>query len=118
MAKFRHIAMTVPDPEKTAAFYEEVFELKRVREQHNVIMLSDGVINLALIRRPNEPYPKVDHFGVEVDDIRKVIAKIEEKGGQLNQETPKDVMTDAEIKYADPNGVVFDISQVGWKLTA
>ena len=30
MAKLRHIAITVPDPEKAAQFYEKAFGLKRV----------------------------------------------------------------------------------------
>ena len=30
MAKLRHIAIQVPDLEKAAAFYEGVFDLKRV----------------------------------------------------------------------------------------
>jgi catechol 2,3-dioxygenase-like lactoylglutathione lyase family enzyme len=32
MAKIRHIAIQVPDLEKAAAFYEGVFELKRVKK--------------------------------------------------------------------------------------
>lgn len=30
MAKLRHIAITVPDPEKAAEFYTKAFGLKRV----------------------------------------------------------------------------------------
>ena len=30
MAKLRHIAITVPDPEKAAAFYMQAFGLQRV----------------------------------------------------------------------------------------
>ena len=30
MAKLRHIAIAVPDVEKSAQFYEKVFELERV----------------------------------------------------------------------------------------
>ena len=32
MAKLRHIAITVPDPEKAAKFYMEAFGLQRVGE--------------------------------------------------------------------------------------
>ena len=46
MAKIRHIAIQVPDLEKAAAFYEGVFELKRVGKVEapigNAISLSDG----------------------------------------------------------------------------
>ena len=32
MPKLRHIAITVPDTEAAAKFYEEIFDMKRVRE--------------------------------------------------------------------------------------
>ena len=56
MAKLRHIAMQVPDLEKAATFYETVFEMKRVAHGHtpygDALMLSDGVINMALLNFP------------------------------------------------------------------
>ena len=56
MAKLRHIAIQVPDLEKAAAFYEGVFELKRVNKVDspigNAIALSDGVMNLTLLHFP------------------------------------------------------------------
>src|SRR5437762_13778125 len=58
MAKLRHIAVVVKDLEKAAAFYEKVFELRRVGEEHlemgSGIYLSDGVINLALLKYKRE----------------------------------------------------------------
>jgi catechol 2,3-dioxygenase-like lactoylglutathione lyase family enzyme len=58
MAKLRHIALTVPDPEKAAKFYIEAFGLKRVGETDwagaSGVYLSDGVMNLALLRYKNE----------------------------------------------------------------
>src|SRR5580698_9994859 len=56
MAKLRHIAIQVPDLEKAAAFYEGVFELKRVNKVDspigNAIALSDGIVNLTLLHFP------------------------------------------------------------------
>ena len=34
MAKLRHITLSVDDMEKTAAFYEQAFEMKRVQDPH------------------------------------------------------------------------------------
>ncbi len=117
MAKLRHIAMTVPDPEKAAAFYQDVFEFKRVENNRNVIMLSDGVVNLALIRKPDEPHAKVDHFGVEVDDLDNTDARIHKHGGKVDIKNKNIVTVNAEAKYLDPNGVHFDISHTGWKVS-
>ena len=53
MAKIKHIALSVQDPEKTAKFYEEVFGLQRVGTTESVlasgVYLSDGEINIALL---------------------------------------------------------------------
>ena len=42
MAKLRHIAVTVPDMQEAATFYEKTFGMERVFESGIVIMLSDG----------------------------------------------------------------------------
>ena len=53
MAKLRHIAMAVKDPEASAKFYEDTFGLKRVGETDSDLAtglyLSDGVVCLALL---------------------------------------------------------------------
>lgn len=53
VAKLRHIAITVPDPEVSARFYEVVFELAIVgrtdSELASGVYLSDGTICLALL---------------------------------------------------------------------
>jgi catechol 2,3-dioxygenase-like lactoylglutathione lyase family enzyme len=36
MARIKHIAIRTPDPEKTAAFYKDVFGLKEVRTRVSV----------------------------------------------------------------------------------
>ena len=48
MAKLRHIALSVSDLQKSAKFYEEAFGMERVRESNVAVMLSDGVVSLAL----------------------------------------------------------------------
>jgi len=53
MAKLRHLAITVPDPEKAAAFYMRAFGMERVGETDwanaRGVYLTDGTINLALL---------------------------------------------------------------------
>ena len=51
MARLRHIAIIVPDPEKAAKFFEEAFDMKRVGTARRGIHVSDGVINVALLKK-------------------------------------------------------------------
>lgn len=114
MAKLRHIAITVPDPEKAAQFYERALGLKRVGttdwEGAHGVYLTDGVMNLALLRYRKEDYAGklgakhvgVHHFGFIVEDVGATASAIEAAGGFY------------EVKYFDPDGIAFDITANGW----
>ena len=127
MAKLRHIAMQVPDLEKAAAFYETVFGMERVAHGDtpfgNALMLSDGVINLALLNFPEGTQGQINgpdwaglhHFGFMVDDEDETAEAIKDNGGEFHTQLPEGIPgLQAETKYKDPNGVVFDISAHGW----
>jgi catechol 2,3-dioxygenase-like lactoylglutathione lyase family enzyme len=128
MNKLRHIAMQVPDLEKAARFYEVVFEMKRVGEAEspvgNAISLSDGIMNLTLLNFPdgkggmlhNLDWAGLHHFGFVVDDKEAIGQKIKELGGAYFMELPEYPGVDAETKYKDVNGVVFDVSGHDWRL--
>ena len=84
MAKLRHITLSVDDMEKTAAFYEQAFEMKRVRQSGVAIMMSDGVVSLAIIdanRNANAGARKgLHHMGFLVDNIDDAVARVEQSG--------------------------------------
>lgn len=127
MGKLRHIAMQVPNLQEAAAFYERTFELDRVRdvetEYGNAVMLSDGTVNLTLLHFPegakggiNGPeWAGLHHMGFIVDDKEATGNLIEENGGSFFMELPDDIPgVDAETKYKDPNGLVFDVADHDW----
>lgn len=126
MAKLRHIAITVPDPEKAAEFYIATFGLKRVGktdwEGAHGVYLSDGVMNIALLHYKKEEYAGergrafvgVHHFGFIVDDVAGTRAAIEAAGGRHWMGEPVDGTGFYEVKYHDPDGVAFDITANGW----
>jgi catechol 2,3-dioxygenase-like lactoylglutathione lyase family enzyme len=128
MAKLRHIAVVVKDLEKAAQFYEHVFDLKRVGEEHlemgSGIYLSDGVINLALLKYKGETgsglkdaasFVGAHHFGLQVDDLEAARERIEAAGGKFFFTLGKSKEdSNFEMKFKDPDGVIFDISEKGW----
>jgi catechol 2,3-dioxygenase-like lactoylglutathione lyase family enzyme len=127
-AKIRHIAFNVPDPEAAAKFYIDTFGLEKVGETHNPtadgIYLSDGTINLALIRykmdEPLGPGRTKDDFGVHhigfwVDDAKQAAKNAAAAGGKwLTGEIKEGTGAFYEMKYTDPNGNVIDITHNGW----
>jgi len=126
MSKLRHIAITVPDPWKTAEFYMRVFGMKKVGETDwenaKGVYLSDGVINLALLNYKTEHaagergrgFVGVHHFGFWVDDVEASRKAIEAAGGKHWMGEPSDDGGFYEVKFRDPDGLVVDITQNGW----
>ena len=126
MAKLRHIAMSVPDPEATAKFYCDVFEMEIVGETKSPladgVYLSDGTVCLALLKYKGDEWAGMDkdnkcinHVGFWVDDLATHEDRIKEHGGTFFAELPleKDSLY-YEKKFRDPNGIIFDISHNGW----
>jgi predicted enzyme related to lactoylglutathione lyase len=127
MARLRHFAVCVRDLEKAAAFYETVFELKRVGREDieigSAIYMSDGVINLALLNFAGKKGNDLDnpigavganHFGFQVDNIKETQKRIEAMGGTFFFDLGDDRKGNFERKFKDPDGVVFDMSEHGW----
>ena len=117
MAKLRHIAVTVSDLKKAAAFYEKTFELKVHSANDVAVSMSDGVFNLTLLKFPTDEmagdergkdFIGVHHFGFVVDDIEKTGKEIEKNGGRYHPIDTNQMAT--ETKYRDPDGIVFDIT--------
>jgi catechol 2,3-dioxygenase-like lactoylglutathione lyase family enzyme len=73
--RLNHVALTVGDRTRSAAFYAEHFGLTlRVHEDEHLLILGseDGCL-LALSEGPvPEALPRTNHFGFQVDDARGV----------------------------------------------
>ena len=58
MGKIKHIAIATQDPDKAAQFYIDVFGLKQIAKINSPgatgYMLSDGDINMALLKFKND----------------------------------------------------------------
>ena len=118
MAKIRHIAISTEDPEKTAAWYKEVFGLEEVGRSPSGVYLSDGDINFAVLRirskdDPNKIELGLSHFGFVVEDPNVTFEKLEANGATRLP----DVAIGGqyfEVKYRGPDDVVVDVSEHGW----
>ena len=131
MGKLRHIAIAVPNTDEAAKFYEQAFGMQRVRESTSAILLSDGVISLAILDNKNSHealgHSGLHHFGVIAESVDETAAKAEAHGaiyadkdenvtkrfanrGQLeNGELKPEAREQEQRKYVDPNGIKFDI---------
>jgi len=126
-AQLRHFAICVSDLKKSQAFYEKAFGFKKAGEETlsigSAIYMSDGVINLALLKFSGDAGAGVkdaksfigsNHFGVQVDDLKEAQKQIEEAGGTFYFDLGDEREGNFERKFKDPDGIVFDISHHGW----
>jgi lactoylglutathione lyase len=115
VAKLRHIALIVEDPESTAKFFEQAFDLKRAGTARRGIYMSDGTVNVALLKRESEKEKTgIYHFGMWVDDLDAAEKKVVAAGGEYLAGRPTSPNSFYEAKYRDPNGIVFDLTHTGW----
>jgi lactoylglutathione lyase len=121
MARINHVALKVTDLEVATKFYENVFGFRQVgtgrSRGHISRHLTDGYIDLALMVYDSEedeeakltgPGPAIHHFGIEVDDRRTFIEKIEANGGTLLSKPDS-----GTVKFRSPDGTVAEIVDVG-----
>ena len=115
MAKLRHIAIIVPDPEASAQFFEKAFDFKRVGKARRGIYVSDGTMNVALLQIENEKERiGLYHFGMWVDDLAEAEKNVTEAGATYVGGRPTSPNSFYECKYRDPDGIVFDLTHSGW----
>ena len=115
MAKLRHIAIVVPDPEKAAQFFEQAFDMKRAGTARRGIYVSDGVVNVALLKVESaQEQVGLTHFGMWVDDLAEAEQKASAAGATYLAGRPTAANSFYECKYRDPNGIVFDLTHKGW----
>lgn len=129
MPKLRHIALHTTDPDRTAEFFKRVFEMVEVGRTNSPyaegVYLSDGDINLALLRFKSAeaadrgdglgPVLGLHHFGFWVEDIVEARQRLANNGAEHREDRlPQAITSNFEEKWIGPEGVLIDISQSGW----
>jgi lactoylglutathione lyase len=114
-SRLRHIALIVPDPEAAAQFFERAFDMKRAGSARRGIYMSDGVVNVALLRKESDKERiGLYHFGMWVDDLDAAEKQVLDAGGSYLAGRPTSPNSYYEAKYKDPLGIVFDLTHTGW----
>jgi lactoylglutathione lyase len=112
-----HIAVKVEDLESTGDFYRNVFGFKemdnaKVRD-HTSLHLSDGTIDLALIKYDSEQSaeskaaglgPCIHHIGIEVDDLKAYTEQIKKHGCEIVSDPGV-----IPVKFRAPGGTILEI---------
>src|SRR6266508_2140801 len=128
MAKLRHVAFIVKDPDKLYEFYHHLFGVEKVRRgPTGAIHVIDGLFNLAFLKQNVSDSPVINthradgeeidqvqginHYGFLVDNVEQALSRLDvslQRG-----ETPQNGRP-AEMRFIDPWGNKVDLSARGF----
>jgi lactoylglutathione lyase len=85
---FDHIQLRSPDPDATAAWFEQMLNGKIIRRQGRVDLRLGGInVFIAIVTEgdgvgvpPVTPHQGLDHFGLTVENIEAVATELRRKG--------------------------------------
>jgi catechol 2,3-dioxygenase-like lactoylglutathione lyase family enzyme len=114
MAKIRYIAIMATDPQRLSQFYRKVFGMTELhRTKSGNIYLTDGYLNLGLIRNKTNLRNGFDRIGFEVDCIEDTGKLLSDNGVPAPQQPTPTTPFD-EARGYDPEGNPFHMSIKGY----
>ena len=95
---FDHIHLRSPNPEETAAYFERMFDAQIIRTMQDGkpridmkiggqnVFIAPAPAGSGVNAAPVTPYQGLDHFGLSVKNIEKVVADLKSKGAEFTME--------------------------------
>jgi catechol 2,3-dioxygenase-like lactoylglutathione lyase family enzyme len=103
-----HVALTVTERERSAAFYSENFGLThRLHDEADFVILGDDAGSVLALRegRPPAGLPPTNHFGFQlasVDEVREARVRFRRAGLVETEWQDDDIVV--RVQVADPDG--------------
>ena len=112
--KINHIAIISDNYTASATFYEVMFGMRTSAKTktERAISVGDGYVGLNINPRSAGRPARLDHFGVQVDDVEDVFARMRRAYPTVNWLHRPSSRPYAGITTHDPDGNVFDLSQI------
>jgi len=113
-AQMRHMAIVTSNADHEGNFYRDLFGMKRstLTRAGGAVVVGDGYVGLNLNPRAPGRQAGFDHFGFEVQDVEVVFARLKDKYPKCEVLKRPSNRPFAGISMHDPNGNVFDLSQL------
>ncbi len=109
-AKIRHIAIVSSDPRREMHFYRALFGMAGDPRGEGAVSVSDGYVGLNVNPRGPGRQAGLDHFGIEVDDIDAIYARVQDEYPDVKMLKRPSGRSFAGFSMHDPMGQVFDLA--------
>lgn len=125
----RHVGIKTENPDRLADFYRFIFSMREVERKEisttatKAIYLSDGTVNLALIKNSPVPKPGIQLLGFQIKSLEEIEERLKRARGltykgeaplQIRRRSPESPYK--EMWLQDPDGNFVDLSEEGWKV--
>ncbi len=112
-AKINHVAIMSGNYALESKFYEAVFGMRTSPKSRptRAVSIGDGYVGMNINpRRAGRP-GRLDHYGIQVDDLDATLARIAEKHPDVKAVKRPSTRPFAAYTNHDPDGNVFDLTQ-------
>jgi catechol 2,3-dioxygenase-like lactoylglutathione lyase family enzyme len=112
-AKINHVAIVSEGFVQLARFYEDVFGMRTAGKPRpgRAVTVGDGHVGLNINPRREGRQARLDHFGIEVADVKAVLARLKQHYPEITWLERPGTRPFAALTTHDPAGNVFDLSQ-------
>jgi predicted enzyme related to lactoylglutathione lyase len=111
-AKINHVAIVSENYTQLGNFYAAVFGLKVGSSRPGrAITVGDGYVGLNINPRREGRQARLDHFGIEVEDVETVFERMQKSYPKVKWQQRPSTRPFAGLTTHDPDGNVFDLSQ-------
>jgi catechol-2,3-dioxygenase len=115
-AKINHVAIVSENYSHLGKFYEAVFGMKVGSSRPGrAITVGDGYVGLNINPRREGRQARLDHFGIEVEDVETVFQRMRARYPRVKWLQRPSTRPFAGLTTHDPDGNVFDLSQKDMK---
>lgn len=112
-AQINHMALISYQPPVLEKYYQALFGFKTSQRGNTPMMsiVGDGYLGLNLLPRRDGYVGGLDHFGLVVDDVGRVLEKMQRKHPKANIVKRPSTRPFAAYSGHDPDGNVFDLAE-------
>jgi catechol 2,3-dioxygenase-like lactoylglutathione lyase family enzyme len=111
-SQIRYLAIVSERPEVLASFYSNYFSMRELgRSDSGDIALTDGFYNISLLKpRDGGSELGISHFGITIDDIREVEARLRDSAPQAEIRQEEGDLFHGDYRVSDPYGQTVSLS--------
>ncbi|HEY4135659.1 MAG TPA: VOC family protein [Alphaproteobacteria bacterium] len=112
-SKINHVAIMSGNYALESKFYEALFGMKSSPNNRptRAVSIGDGYVGMNINpRRAGRP-GRLDHFGIQVDDLEATVARLKERYPECEVLKRPSSRPFADVSNHDPDGNVFDLTQ-------